>query len=90
MLSVLNNNCVVKYTIHYRRGHVKGGMKMNNEIRRQARIHDVRFWQIAKKIGCVPGTLSVWMREELPHEKRELIIAAIKEIVDERGEGEND
>ena len=59
----------------------------NLEIRDKARIANVHFWQIARKLGCNATTFSVWLREELPDEKRQRILDVIDELVAERAKG---
>ena len=65
---------------------VKGGSPIKNiEIRDTARIKDVRLWEVAQAAGCTASTLSVWLREELPEEKKRHILTLIDQIADSRG-----
>ena len=57
----------------------------NQEIRDAARIKDVRLWEVAKAAGCTPSTLSVWLREELPEEKKKHLLATIDQLGKSRG-----
>lgn len=58
----------------------------NQEIRDRARIENVKFWMIAKEIGIVPGTLTVWLRSELPAERKKLVNDAIDAIIKRRAQ----
>ena len=52
----------------------------NKELRRLAKASGVPMWRVAKQIGISEVTLSRWLREELPQEKRELILSIIEEL----------
>lgn len=52
----------------------------NREIRLMARGRGVQMWRIAKAIGVSEPTLFRWMREKLPDDKRQKILAVINEL----------
>mgnify|MGYP002623425603 CR=1 FL=1 len=58
----------------------------NQKIRDRARIENVRYWQIARELGITAGTLTVWLRSEMPEDKRQRVDAAIDAIVQRRAE----
>ncbi len=59
---------------------------MNKEIRKLVRLNDLRYWQIAREVGCAPTTRCVWLREELEGERREQVLQAIQKLSRERGD----
>ena len=58
----------------------------NVDIRDRARIDNIKFWEIAKELGITASTFTVWMRTELPEDKRHRVDAAIDAIVKRRAE----
>ena len=58
----------------------------NVEIRNRSRIDNIKFWQIAKELGITASTFTVWMRTELPEDKRKRVDAAIDAILARRAE----
>jgi len=56
----------------------------NLEIREKSRMKNVPFWMIAEACGISAGTFTVWMRKELPEEKRRRVLAAIDAIAAQR------
>lgn len=58
----------------------------NVEIRNRSRIANIKFWQIAKELGITASTFTVWMRTELPEDKRQRVDAAIDAILARRAE----
>jgi len=61
-------------------------MKYNEHIRRLARIEGITQWRICLKIGVSEPTLARWLRQPLPPEKEQRILAAIKELSTEVAE----
>ena len=55
-------------------------MKLNEHIRKLARIEGITQWQICLKIGVSVPTLTRWMRQPLPPDKEQRILDAIKEL----------
>ena len=55
-------------------------MRANQDIRAAMTNNGVKFWECAEKMKISPSTLTVWMRHELPAEKKEIIFNAINEI----------
>ncbi len=61
------------------------GELKNLIIREKSRVENVPFWMIADACGVSASTFTVWMRKELPDDKRERVLAAIDAIVARRG-----
>lgn len=57
---------------------------MNKDIRDKIRIANLKHWQIAKKLGVAASTFCLWLREELPEEKKEKIIGIINKLIKEQ------
>ena len=57
---------------------------MNEGIRMTARKNKIALWEIAEKLGISEATITRWMRVQIPEEKENRILQAIKEIVEER------
>ena len=55
-------------------------MKANREIRNRAFEKDVYYWEIARRLGIRPETVSRLLREELNPEQKEKVMRAIYEI----------
>lgn len=58
----------------------------NTDIRILAMQNRVKLYQIAEYLGIWDSTLSRKLRRELPPEEKEKIMAAIKELAQERRE----
>ena len=56
----------------------------NKDIRIFAMEHGVRLWEIAKKLGFSPETMSRRLRKELSVEAKEQMKQAIMEVANER------
>lgn len=56
----------------------------NIEIRNRAKVYGVAFWQIAAELHIGANTFSVWMREEIPDEKKKRVLEAIDAIIARR------
>lgn len=58
---------------------------MNNlDIRSYAKEKGVKLWELAEHIGINPTTLTVWLRRELPEEKKIVMFEAIETIAASR------
>ena len=55
-------------------------MRANQDIRAAMTNNGVKFWECAEKLKISPSTFTVWMRRELPAEKKKIIYGAISEI----------
>ena len=81
------NNIVVVYTYHITNKDEKEERHIkNSEIRDAARIKDVRLWEVAQAAGCTASTLSVWLREDMPDDKKMRFLILIDQIAASRGE----
>ena len=52
----------------------------NMDVRLKARGAGVPLWQIADRLGVSEPTLTRWMRQKLPKEKKSQILSTIREI----------
>ena len=52
----------------------------NIDIRNALRENGIKYWEAAKEIGISSQTLTVWLRKELPADRKENILAAIGTI----------
>lgn len=52
----------------------------NEDLRIQIMQRGLFYWQVAKRVGISPTTLTVWLRDPLPQEdpRRKQIIAALE------------
>lgn len=55
-------------------------MRENADVRKMARVADVRLYQVAQEIGISEPTLQRWLRKPLSKEHREAIVCAIIKI----------
>ena len=56
-------------------------MKMNNlEVRELIERKRVAYYEVANQVGVNVSTLSRWLRDELPEDKKNQVIRAIKSI----------
>lgn len=53
---------------------------MNQEIKKAMKEHKAKQWQVAEAIGVSEYTLCRWMRHELPEEKKQMVLEAIKAL----------
>ena len=53
-------------------------------IRERAKNHDIKLWELADKLGISDTTLSKMLRKELPHDKKDKVLLALKEMIEER------
>jgi hypothetical protein len=61
-------------------------MKMkNDDIRRIARVNDVRLWEVAEELGMADSNFSRLLRKDLSEEKRFEILNAIDKIAEKKG-----
>lgn len=61
-------------------------MKNNMEIRNKAKSCGIRLWEIAAKLGINDGNFSRKLRQELPQEEKEKMLAIIDRLARERQE----
>jgi len=54
----------------------------NQEIRATIRNSRLRHYEVAEAAGVSPYTLSVWLRSEMPKEKKDVVNGAIKKALD--------
>ena len=54
--------------------------QLNLDIREAIKMHDLRQYQVAEKIGVSEFTFSRWLRNELSDEIKQVIFAAIREL----------
>lgn len=55
-------------------------IELNKEIRRQIAKNKLRHYEIANHIGVSQFTFAHWLQSEMPKERKEMILQAIKEI----------
>ena len=60
----------------------------NMEVRKAAKEAGVCLWQVAEKLGINDGNFSRKLRRELPAEDREKVLNIIRELSQEKQEGE--
>lgn len=58
-------------------------MKVNEKIRRAARVAGVPLWRVAAEVGISEPTLIRWLRFPLPVEKEARIMEAIASLSQE-------
>jgi transposase-like protein len=61
--------------------------KNNMDVRTEAMRQGVYLWQIAEKLKISEPTLMRWLRNELPADKKKLLLKVIGEIKDGDGHG---
>lgn len=61
-------------------------VKANAEIRDAAKRAGVPFWMIGQKMGVSEQTIVRWMRQELPAEKKQVMLKLIDGLADKEGE----
>lgn len=58
---------------------------MANEIlRSKIARHNLKYWEVSKRVGICNSTFSVWLREELTGKRKERVNRALKELIEER------
>lgn len=62
----------------------------NVDIRQELKAAGIPFWVLGKQVGVNEVTISRWLREPLPKEKRQVIVSAIQAIKAESAGGEVD
>lgn len=60
----------------------------NKEIRDAAKEAGICLWQVAEKLGVSDGNFSRKLRRELSTEDREKVLSIIRELSQEKQEGE--
>lgn len=58
-------------------------MKKNIDVRKAIEDANVRYWQVAEKLGISDGNFSRKLRKELPSKDKQKIFQAIEEIKQE-------
>ena len=61
-------------------------MKANMEIRNAAKKDGIRLWEVAAVCGINDGNFSRKLRQELPQEEQEKILAIIDQLAREKQE----
>lgn len=56
----------------------------NAHIKETLNKNRVYHWEVAKRLGVSEMTLFRWLRQDLPEDKKQLILKAITEIVTDR------
>lgn len=63
----------------------KGGEKMKNlDIRKAIERNNIKYWQIADKLGITDGNFSRLLRKELEISDKEVIFNIIKELKEDK------
>lgn len=60
----------------------------NMEVRTAAKKAGIRLWQVAERLGVSDGNFSRKLRRELPTEDCEKVLSIIRELSQEKQEGE--
>lgn len=56
---------------------------VNEKLRKIINDSGVRQWQIADELGIHEKTLTVWLRHELPEDKKQMILDAVEKLKNE-------
>lgn len=56
-------------------------MKANNEIRMMIEKNNLKYWEVAYKIGISQSNFSVWLRLPMNKEREERTLKAINELI---------
>ena len=63
-------------------------MKCNNEIRNTAKVNGIKLWELAcllaGEIGVADTTFSRWLRVEFTEQQKEIVMSAMKRIIERR------
>ena len=62
-------------------------MNRNNDIKAEMKRAGVSQWRVAEKLGVAESTLIRWLRFPLSPEREAEIMAAIRELAQERSGG---
>ena len=65
-------------------------MKANSEIRDALEAADIKYWELASQLRISPSTLTVWLRHELPSERKRLVLNAVWELSQSMEGGKHD
>lgn len=57
----------------------------NEKIRQEITKNRIKYYEVAAGVGISPGTLSVWLREELSPQKEKLVMKSIEGIISKMG-----
>ena len=55
-----------------------------NQIKQILKEKRIYQWEVAKALGITEFTLTRWLREDLPDEKADQIMLAVKDILNQR------
>lgn len=58
----------------------------NKDIENIAKQYKVNFWEVANALGVSEGTITRWMRTDMPTEKKAKVIEAIQSIATKRAD----
>lgn len=58
----------------------------NKDIENTAKQYKVNFWEVANALGVSEGTITRWMRTEMPTKKKAKVIEAIQSIATKRAD----
>jgi len=79
--------CLLSTTI-LKTGGNKVATVANKQIRDAAKEAGICLWQVAEKLGVNDGNFSRKLRRELPPAEREKVLNIIRELSQEKQEGE--
>lgn len=55
----------------------------NIELRQLINDKRLKFYEIAREIGIAPTTFTIWMRDELTDDKKEKVMRAIDNLINQ-------
>ncbi|MDU5081236.1 hypothetical protein [uncultured Tissierella sp.] len=55
-------------------------MKKNLDVRKAIEDSNIKYWQVAERLGIQDGNFSRRLRRELPRSEKERIFKAIEEV----------
>ena len=58
-------------------------MLANTEIREEIKRSYLKYWEVADRLNISAVTFTVWLRHELPKEKKQLVLNAIRDLKNE-------
>ncbi len=60
-------------------------MGANQDIRNLIAEKRLRKWEVAKQVGISDGRFSVWLRVEMPEERKKRVLNAISQLTEATG-----
>lgn len=60
-------------------------MGANQDIRNLIAEKRLRKWEVAKQVGISDGRFSVWLRVEMPEERKKRVLNAISQLTETTG-----